>query len=95
MQSNISKLLLVLSISIFIVLSVSITSATIAQCVTKFENVEILTKDAYGIGEKINGIKISVVSNIGNNLAYRAQLLNIDINNSEVIETTSVPVNVK
>lgn len=59
-------------------LLVATVGAETAQCVPKLENVDILSKAEYGVGEVANNIKFTITSNVGQKVPYKAQLFKGD-----------------
>ena len=55
-----------------------------ASCISKFENIAIITKDAYKIREKIDSIIINITGNVDLNIVYRAQLYLNNINGTRL-----------
>ena len=89
MQNNINNNLKMTTLVffLFVILFGTFASAEgIAQCVSKFQNIFIEAKPAYGIGENIGGINITLInSSIGNNLQFKAFLLNDNENGTAVL----------
>jgi hypothetical protein len=82
MRSSIKRLSLILVV--FLLFGSVLAVQQTAKCASNFVNVDIISKTDYGIGESIDNIQLSVLSNIGSNLDYIAELVPATLNSTNV-----------